>query len=116
MIQNQDELFSKSQYELASTAAVLNGVVFGFIDELSQWFENKGLSSNQARDIVIHTLRSATGLADFKQNQTLKEINNSIATSGTYTKRAQELIIEKNGFKSWTDTCSLIQKELTKPL
>lgn len=105
---------NEDDYELASTAAVLNGVVFGFMDELSQWFENKGLSSNQARDIVIHTLRSATGLADFKQNQTLKQINDSIATSGTYTKKAQELIIEKNGFKSWTDTCEIIHKELRK--
>lgn len=60
---------NEDNYELASTAAVLNGVVFGFMDELSQWFENKGLSSNQAREIVTHTLRSATGLADLKKTK-----------------------------------------------
>lgn len=105
---------SESDFELAATAAVINGVVFGFMAELSEWFQGKGLAAEQAQSLVIHTLRGATGLSDYMTDQSLRDINTSIATSGTFTRKAQDLIISEKGFESWLKACEYIHCTLSE--
>lgn len=103
---------SEADYELAVTAAVINGVIFGFMAELSEWFQSKGLTGEQSRTLVTHTLRGATGLADGMPDQSLKEINMSIAGPGTFTRKAQEIIVAGGGFDSWLKACEDIERQL----
>ena len=105
---------SESDYELAATAAVINGVLFGFMAELSEWFQSKGLAAEQARALVIHTLRGATGLADRMPDQSLRDINLSIAGPGTFTRKAQDIIIAGEGFESWLKACEYIQRRFSE--
>ncbi|CAH0526370.1 Pyrroline-5-carboxylate reductase [Allocatenococcus thiocycli] len=105
---------SEADYDLAGVAAVMNGVVFGFMAELSAWFQSKGLTVEQSRALVTHTLRGATGLADYKLEQSLSDINNSIATPGTFTLTAQEIIQAEGGFKAWLKACEDIQRQFSE--
>ncbi len=105
---------SEDDYDLAGVAAVMNGVVFGFMSELSEWFQNKGLTEEQSRSLVTHTLRGATGLADYKLENSLRDINDSIATAGTFTRTAQDMIKAEGGFKSWVKACEEIKSQFSQ--
>ncbi|MCG6232345.1 pyrroline-5-carboxylate reductase family protein [Vibrio furnissii] len=105
---------SEADYDLAGVAAVMNGVVFGFMAELSEWFQSKGMTDEQSRTLVTHTLRGATGLADYKLVQSLSDINHSIATPGTFTLTAQEMIKAEGGFEAWLKACEEIQRQISE--
>ncbi len=105
---------SEADYDLAGVAAVMNGVVFGFMAELSAWFQSKGLTDEQSRALVTHTIRGATGLADNKLNQSLSDINNSIATPSTFTLTAQEIIQAEGGFEAWLKACEDILRQFSE--
>ncbi|SEG67575.1 NAD(P)-binding domain-containing protein [Marinobacterium lutimaris] len=102
----------EAKFELASTAACMNGWIYDFLDQLSGWFANQGLSPEQARALVTQQVSGATALASARPEITLSEISTSIATEGTFTKTGLDLLREKKAMEPWKEACEVIQKAL----
>ncbi|WP_111496257.1 pyrroline-5-carboxylate reductase family protein [Marinobacter bohaiensis] len=99
-------------FELASTAACVNGWTYAFLDRLSDWFAGQGLSPEQARELVVHSMRGATGLAAGFPERSLRGISDSIATPGTYTRDGLDALEARDAFGAWEDACQLIKDSL----
>lgn len=102
----------EEKFELASTAACMNGWIYDFLDQLSGWFADQGLSLEQARALVTQQVSGATTLASARPELPLGEISASIATEGTFTKTGLDLLREKKAMESWKEACEVIQKAL----
>ncbi|SDO94498.1 pyrroline-5-carboxylate reductase [Desulforhopalus singaporensis] len=104
----------QGQFGLASTAACMNGWMYAFLDNLTNWFAAKGLSETQARELVLHSVQGATALAAVKTDQSLREICDSIATSGTYTRIGLDILEAKEAFSPWAEACEKINEALAE--
>ncbi|SDP83395.1 NAD(P)-binding domain-containing protein [Desulforhopalus singaporensis] len=104
----------QSQFGLASTAACMNGWIYAFLDNLTDWFIAKGLSEAQARELVLHSVQGATALAAAKTDQSLREICDSIATPGTYTRIGLDILEAKEAFSQWGEACEKMNEAFTK--
>jgi hypothetical protein len=47
-------------------------------------------------------------------DQSLRDINLSIAGPGTFTRKAQDIIIAGEGFESWLKACEYIQRRFSE--
>lgn len=95
----------ESQFELASVAACVNGWSYALLDHLTEWFASQDISRAQAREMVIQSVRGAAGLAEAKPDVALRDICNSIATPGTYTKAGLDILESRNAFSPWGEAC-----------
>lgn len=68
-------------------------------------FVAQGLGRAQARKMVIHSLRGATGLAEAKASVNLRDICDSIATPGTCTKAGLDLLESGHAISAWSEAC-----------
>lgn len=102
----------ESEFELASIAACVNGWSYALLDHLTDWFAGQGIARSQAREMVIHSVRGATGLAAAKADVALHEICDSIATPGTYTKAGLDLLESSNAFSPWQEACEHMNTSL----
>ncbi|TCK04215.1 NAD(P)-binding domain-containing protein [Marinobacterium mangrovicola] len=104
---------NEEKFELASTAACMNGWIYDFLDQLSGWFADQGLSPEQARALVTQQISGATALASARPDLPLSEISASIATEGTFTKTGLDLLADRHAIAPWKEACEAIQKALS---
>lgn len=102
----------EEKFELASTAACMNGWIYDFLDQLSGWFADQGLSPELARALVTQQISGATALATARPDLPLSEISASIATEGTFTKTGLDLLQDRKAMAPWIEACDAIQKAL----
>lgn len=107
-------LESESQFELASVAACMNGWMFKFFDQLIEWYVAQGLEPAMARTLVLNAFSGAAALAAARDDQTLLEISDSIATAGTYTRLGLDRLESQGAFGPWVDACSLVEEALKR--
>ncbi|WP_432698441.1 NAD(P)-binding domain-containing protein [Marinobacterium sp. YM272] len=103
---------SEDKFELAATAACMNGWIYDFLDQLTDWFTGQGLDADQARALVTHSVSGATALASARPELPLREICDSIATEGTFTKAGLDMLRQQNAMQPWIDACAAIQNAL----
>ncbi|MEH6575686.1 MAG: NAD(P)-binding domain-containing protein [Amphritea sp.] len=103
---------SEDLFELASVAACMNGWMYAFFEQLTHWYTEQGMPPAQARELVLHSVRGATGLAAAKPELSLQGISDSIATEGTYTKLGLDLLQQQNSFSPWLQASDLVAKAL----
>jgi pyrroline-5-carboxylate reductase len=99
-------------FELAGVASCMNGWMYAFFEQLTRWYVGQGMESTQARELVLHSVRGATGLAAARPELPLQVISDSIATEGTFTKRGLDLLQETGCFTPWQQACDLVGKAL----
>ena len=100
-------------FELASVAACMNGWVYSWLDQLTGWFTTQGMSQEDARHLVLHTVRGATGLALAQAEQPLGAISDAIATEGTYTRLGLDQLNADQALTAWTEACTRVRDALT---
>jgi pyrroline-5-carboxylate reductase len=107
-------LDNEDHFELASVAACMNGWMYRFFAELTDWYTAKGLDSAQARNLVVQSVLGAAELAANKTDWPLTQISDSIATEGTYTKTGLDNLLSADAFKAWADASDLVEAALLK--
>ncbi|MBV1788646.1 NAD(P)-binding domain-containing protein [Marinobacterium sp. D7] len=105
---------SEEQFELAATAACMNGWVYAFLDEVSGWFAKQGLTDAQARELVTHSVLGAADLAAAKPALSLRAICDSIATDGTFTRLGLNTLEKQKAFQPWQEACQQVKDALEK--
>ncbi|MBY4679024.1 NAD(P)-binding domain-containing protein [Marinobacterium arenosum] len=103
---------NEDSFELASTAACMNGWIYPFLARLTDWYTEQGMAAEQARELVLHSVRGATGLAAARPEWPLQAISDSIATDGTFTKLGLDLLESNDAFSPWQDACEQVNKSL----
>jgi pyrroline-5-carboxylate reductase len=104
---------TEAAFELSSVAACMNGWLYAWMGQMSDWFTEQGMDADEARDLIVHTVRGATGLAIGKPEQSLLGITDSIATDGTYTKLGLDALTANGGLKGWEDALACVHKKLS---
>ena len=105
-------LGSEAQFELASVAACMNGWMFKFFAQLTEWYAAQGLAPETAKALVLHAFSGAVALADASTDKSMVEISDSIATEGTYTKLGLDMLESQGAFDLWVDACAEVEKAL----
>ncbi|MEH6825307.1 MAG: NAD(P)-binding domain-containing protein [Motiliproteus sp.] len=102
----------EDSYEVASVAACMNGWMYAFFEQLTDWYVGQGIESTRARELVLHSVSGATGLALARPELALGVISDSIATEGTFTKLGLDLLQAQDSFGSWQQACERVAKAL----
>lgn len=99
-------------YELASVAACMNGWMYAFFEQLTEWYVDQGMEKSRARELVLHSVSGATGLAVARPELPLGEISASIANEGTFTKLGLDLLQAQDSFRPWLQASDRVAKAL----
>ena len=99
------------QFEQATVAACVNGWFFQLFAELENWLTQAGLDAAQARALMLHAARGATGLALYHPDQDLNDLATTIASPGTYTRLGLDVLRERQALGAWSAACDeVLQK------
>jgi pyrroline-5-carboxylate reductase len=95
-------------FELATVAACMNGWFYFFINDLQQWFVDKGLPREQAAQLVIGNLQDCLASARHQPQVDLQTLGNAIATPGTFTTAGLEVLRKEGGMQGWREACEAV--------
>jgi pyrroline-5-carboxylate reductase len=96
VVLNEEEAF-----ELATVAACMNGWFYFFLSDLQQWFTDKGLSKDQAAQLVMGNLQDCLASARHQPSASLEALGSAIATPGTFTAAGLEVLRNKGASQAW---------------
>jgi pyrroline-5-carboxylate reductase len=105
---------SEHDFDLALTTSCMNGWLYEFFGTMTSWLEEKGLSQDKARNVILHNIRGATAYALQKEDQKLADITGEIATEGTFTLEGLNLLKKQQGFTAWDQALEHVHKKLTE--
>ncbi|WP_085909915.1 NAD(P)-binding domain-containing protein [Kiloniella majae] len=105
---------SEHDFDLALTTSCMNGWLYEFFGMMTDWLEEKGLSQDKARNVILHNIRGATAYALQKEDQKLADITGEIATEGTFTLEGLKLLKKQQGFTAWNQALEHVHKKLTE--
>lgn len=100
------------RFEQSTLAACINGWLYAFFDELTAYFITRGFDSAQARQLVLHAARGATGLALQYPDRELAEIAQSIAREGTLTRSGLDKLQASQALSAWRSACDQVLRRL----
>lgn len=106
------EMNSEAEFELATVAACMNGWMYNYFDQLTRWYQVRGLEPQKARNLVLAAISGAAALASAKPQESLSAISDSIATDGTYTKLGLDILHERRALEPWIDACAAVESAL----
>lgn len=101
-------LDNEQQFELATVAACVNGWFYFLLDDLQQWLAGKGLPDDQARQLVLGSLKDCLTCAEHQGEQSFKALGERIATPGTFTANGLELLNHSQAGASWMAACEVV--------
>ncbi|TWI55013.1 pyrroline-5-carboxylate reductase [Pseudomonas duriflava] len=99
-------LAHEEQLDVATVGACMNGWFYYFLQTLQDWYEQQGLSSEQARLVVTSSMKDCLAYAGQQSAQTFKTIGDSIATPGTYTALGVDELVKGGALDAWPDVCT----------
>lgn len=102
----------ENQIELSMIGACLSGWIYRFIGSLETWFIERGLTPDQAREIVAGNILGAAGNALARRDISLEAVSNGIATAGTYTKLGLDYLRDQDAFQPWNEALNLVSDRL----
>ncbi|WP_169337426.1 pyrroline-5-carboxylate reductase dimerization domain-containing protein [Kiloniella laminariae] len=105
-------LENEKQFDLALAASCMNGWLYEFFGEMTDWMTAKGLPKDKAREMILHNIRGATAYALFKKDEKLQSITQGIATPGTFTLDGLEQLRKDNGIKAWASAMEGVWEKL----
>ncbi len=107
-------LDDEQAFELATVAACMNGWFYFFLNDLQQWFTDKGLSQEQARQLVLGNLQDCLASARHRPLASLEALGNAIATPGTFTAAGLDVLRDKAAAQPWKQACDEVYARLLK--
>ncbi|MGY2177763.1 NAD(P)-binding domain-containing protein [Pseudomonas azotoformans] len=109
-------LDQEEAFELATVAACMNGWFYFFLSDLQQWFTDKGLSKDQAAQLVMGNLQDCLASARHQPTASLEALGSAIATPGTFTAAGLEVLRNNRASQAWTAAADEVLERLHKPL
>ncbi|MEM6988210.1 MAG: NAD(P)-binding domain-containing protein [Pseudomonadota bacterium] len=76
---------------------------YELLDNMANWFAEKGWPEDVARDMVVRHMRGTTTYALAHPEVPLRQILSGIATEGTFTKTGLQHLQNEAAFAPWTD-------------
>lgn len=98
----------ESAFELATVAACMNGWFYFLLHDLQQWLAEKGLTPEQARELVLGNLQDCVASAKQQPKQSLKSLGLSIATPGTFTASGLDVLRHQHSSATWGAACEVV--------
>jgi pyrroline-5-carboxylate reductase len=112
---NLVRLATEREFELATVGACMNGWWYFLLDELQQWFVQKGIAPDSARELVLSSVEDCVAQSRYRASSTMGEIGVSIATPGTYTARGLDVLDKLGGIAAWKAACEDLFDRLDRP-
>ena len=109
-------LTHEDAFELATVAACMNGWFYFFLDDLQQWFVDKGLPREQAAQLVMGNLQDCLASARHQPQVDLQTLGNAIATPGTFTAAGLEVLKQEGATQGWREACNEVLGRLQKKI
>lgn len=103
---------NENHIELSMIGACLSGWMYHFIGSLETWFIERGLTPDQARQIVAGNILGAAGNALARPDTSLETVSDKIATPGTYTKLGLDYLRDKDSFRPWKEALTMVSDRL----
>lgn len=103
---------NENHIELSMIGACLSGWMYRFIGSLETWFIERGLTLDQARQIVVGNIIGAAGNALPRRDISLEKVSDEIATPGTFTKLGLDYLRDKGSFRPWNEALTLVSDRL----
>ncbi|AZE55558.1 Pyrroline-5-carboxylate reductase [Pseudomonas synxantha] len=107
-------LDQEDAFELATVAACMNGWFYFFLNDLQQWFTDKGLSPEHARQLVMGNMQDCLASAGHQPQARMDTLGNAIATPGTFTAAGLEVLRDKGAPQAWAAACDEVLERLQK--
>ena len=108
-------LDEEEAFELATVAACMNGWFYFFLSDLQQWFTDKGLSKDQAAQLVMGNLQDCLASARHQPSASLEGLGSAIATPGTFTAAGLEVLRHRGATQAWREAADEVLEQLHKP-
>ncbi|MFL1386128.1 NAD(P)-binding domain-containing protein [Pseudomonas tritici] len=107
-------LDDEAAFELATVAACMNGWFYFFLSDLQQWFTDKGLSKEQAAQLVMGNMQDCLASARNQPQTNLQALGSAIATPGTFTAAGLEVLRDNGAMQAWREAFDQVLKRLQK--
>ncbi|BAP41618.1 pyrroline-5-carboxylate reductase [Pseudomonas sp. StFLB209] len=101
-------LADDTQFELGTVAACMNGWFYFLLHDLQEWLADKGLPQQQARQLVLSSLKDCLACSEEQQHESLKALGERIATPGTYTADGLALLNHSQAGAQWKAACEVV--------
>lgn len=101
-------LDDENAFELATVAACMNGWFYFWLQDLQQWFTDKGMPAEQAKQLVLSNLQDCLASARHNPTMGLEAIGRTIASPGTYTAKGLDVLQSQNAASPWTAACDAV--------
>ncbi|QZP23922.1 NAD(P)-binding domain-containing protein [Pseudomonas sp. DR208] len=108
-------LDEEEAFELATVAACMSGWFYFFLSDLQQWFTDKGLSKDQAAQLVMGNLQDCLASARHQPSASLAALGSAIATPGTFTAAGLEVLRNNGATQAWREAADEVLERLHKP-
>lgn len=96
-------LDQEDAFELATVAACMNGWFYFFLSDLQRWFTDKGLSHEQASQLVMGNMQDCLASALHPPHANLEVLGNAIATPGTFTAAGLDVLRRNGATQAWRE-------------
>jgi len=107
-------LEQEDAFELATVAACMNGWLYFFLSDLQRWFTDKGLSHEQAAQLVMGNMQDCLASARHQPKASLDVLGKAIATPGTFTAAGLEVLRNNGATQAWREAFDEVLGRLHK--
>ena len=107
-------LEQEDAFELATVAACMNGWFYFFLSDLQRWFTDKGLSHEQAAQLVMGNMQDCLASARHQPKASLDVLGKAIATPGTFTAAGLEVLRNNGATQAWREAFDEVLGRLHK--
>lgn len=105
-------LEDENAFDLATVAACMNGWFYFWLQDLQNWFIDKGLSEDQAKQLVLSNLQDCLASVKQSPNKNLEVMGRAIATPGTFTAQGLDVLHNQKVASPWAAACETVLRGL----
>lgn len=106
-------LLDESHFTHASVIAAFYAWIFALLNQTIVWTAKTGISEQQARNIVLETVRGAANIALIQSDKELTRILSTLATSGGITEQGLNVLDQQQGLTAWIEALEAVHKRLS---
>ncbi|WP_291869970.1 NAD(P)-binding domain-containing protein [Maribacter sp.] len=88
--------------------------MFPLMNNIIQWGKENNIKEDLARELVIETIESATGMAIHQNNLDLNEIWKTLATPGGISELGMKSIQKSDGLNLWSNALGEVVKKMNQ--
>ncbi|PLR30698.1 NAD(P)-binding domain-containing protein [Chimaeribacter arupi] len=102
---------NENDFELSTVGVCMNGWFYFLLQAMQAWLTERGMSSEQAKALMIHCLKDISAYADHSA-LSFGQIGEAIATPGTHTDAGLHMLNRYNAHSAWDAACEVVYNRL----